>query len=122
LRCSMPTESCLNQGRCEATPDGNGECKDFGVLHVKEMNRCALTLLELFLGGKWSEDVERNKWWTLMRPGGHREILCLGMCYCHHILSYLQPNSPTLNLVFLFFHGATAGFARSWATIVLLCD
>eukprot|EP00064_Thunnus_orientalis_P024237 superscaffoldBa00010116_g24518 len=23
----MPTESCLNQGRCEATPDGNGECK-----------------------------------------------------------------------------------------------
>ncbi|MED6232064.1 hypothetical protein ATANTOWER_020039 [Ataeniobius toweri] len=77
LRCSMPTESCLNQGRCEATPDGNGECKK---------------LLELFLGGKWSEDVERNKWWTLMRPGGHREILCL------------------------------AGFARSWATIVLLCD
>ncbi|KAG7221321.1 hypothetical protein INR49_017388 [Caranx melampygus] len=26
LRCSAPTESCLNQGRCEATPDGNEEC------------------------------------------------------------------------------------------------
>uniref|UniRef100_A0A6Q2WYI0 Neurogenic locus notch homolog protein 1 n=1 Tax=Esox lucius TaxID=8010 RepID=A0A6Q2WYI0_ESOLU len=27
LRCSLPTESCLNGGRCEASPDGNGECK-----------------------------------------------------------------------------------------------
>ncbi|TKS78467.1 hypothetical protein D9C73_012707 [Collichthys lucidus] len=23
----MPTESCLNQGKCEPSPDGNGECK-----------------------------------------------------------------------------------------------
>ncbi|KAL0965904.1 hypothetical protein UPYG_G00287570 [Umbra pygmaea] len=26
LRCSLPTESCLNGGRCEASLDGNGEC------------------------------------------------------------------------------------------------
>ncbi|KAK7934325.1 hypothetical protein WMY93_005221 [Mugilogobius chulae] len=26
-RCLMPTERCLNQGTCERTPDGLGECK-----------------------------------------------------------------------------------------------
>uniref|UniRef100_A0A8C6P6B2 Neurogenic locus notch homolog protein 1 n=1 Tax=Nothobranchius furzeri TaxID=105023 RepID=A0A8C6P6B2_NOTFU len=27
LRCSMPTELCMNQGSCEPTPDGNGACR-----------------------------------------------------------------------------------------------
>lgn len=149
LRCSMPTESCLNQGRCEATPDGNGEC------------RYVLTPAFVFLAEKkprrmpaqkcWNVGLWRPKWlrgflwltcegsesshrwcyfweangrerneWTLMRTGV--TVWCLSMFYCHHILLSLARTLAVLNLVFLFFRGATAGFTRSSATIVLRCD
>lgn len=65
---------------------------------------------------------DKNEW-TLMRAAGVTVCLWVWVCEMRppHSALCSQALAP-LNLVFLFFHGATAGVAWSPATIVLCCD
>lgn len=56
LNVQVMTNACTEELECGIVE--SEMTQRFWGLHVKEMKRCALTLLELFLGGKWSEDVE----------------------------------------------------------------
>nr|XP_023663695.1 neurogenic locus notch homolog protein 1-like [Paramormyrops kingsleyae] len=79
IRCALPAESCLNGGRCEASRDGDGECKcpdDFVGNRCQLLNPCATN--KCANGGTCGVDVRGNTAVSKCScPPGFMDDVCL---------------------------------------------
>ncbi|CAL8326450.1 unnamed protein product [Boreogadus saida] len=69
LKCTVPTESCLHGGRCEAFSNGNGECNTTGAPELSVAPYSTTGAPELSVA-PYSTTGPLSSVWPLIAPPG----------------------------------------------------